>query len=228
MGAKIVMIDDDGKLRALLAEYLLRFGMEVVAAPDAESGLAAIARENPDLVVLDVMMPGIDGFEACRIIRKTNDVPILMLSARGEAMDKIVGLEIGADDYLAKPFEPRELVTRVQAILRRAGGRTSPPVFRFADIELRPSERDAFRDGTPVGLTSMEYELLRILVSSPNRKFGRDELINRLQGYESGSYGRSIDTLVSRLRAKIGDRGGSPKYILSSRGFGYVFVGSAE
>lgn len=227
MADRILLIDDDTKLLGLLGEYLAGFGIRAETASDAETGLRILDGEGFDLVVLDVMMPGIDGLEACRRIRRQSDLPIIMLSARGEPTDRIVGLELGADDYMAKPFEPRELVTRIQTILRRTGNRAEQNAIRFADIEIRPAMRDAFRDGTAMGLTSMEYELLVLLAANKNKKFSRDELMNRLQGYDSGSYGRSIDTLVSRLRSKIGD-GSPPRFIKSSRGFGYVFTGDAQ
>lgn len=228
MAIRALMIDDDAELISLLGEYLARFDVALESANDAETGIRALSERRPDIVILDVMMGGIDGFEACRRIRKECDVPILMLSARGETTDRIVGLELGADDYMAKPFEPRELVTRMQAILRRAGRSGGGESLRFSDVEIRPAERDAFRGGAPLGLTSMEFDLLHALASSPNRKFSRDELVSLLQGSESESFGRSIDTLVSRLRAKISDTPRNPRFIKSSRGFGYVFIGDGR
>ncbi len=224
--SRVLVIDDDEKLLALLAEYLPRFQIAVLTANSARKGLAVLEAEGPDLVVLDVMMPEMDGFEACRAIRKLGDTPILMLSARGEAMDRIVGLELGADDYMAKPFEPRELVTRIGAILRRAGGKPRTAVIRSGPLEIRTAERAAYLDGKPLELTSMEYELLLLLARHPLRKFSRDEIMNRLQGIDAGGFSRSIDILVSRLRSKLGDSAREGRFIKSIHGFGYVFVGA--
>jgi DNA-binding response OmpR family regulator len=187
--------------------------------------LELIAQQKPDLVVLDVMMPGMDGIEACREIRSRGDTPILMLSARGETTDRIVGLEMGADDYMAKPFEPRELVTRIRAILRRSNERRRGDSLRFGELEIRSPEREAYLSGMAVGLTSMEFDLLSLLAKNPGHKLGRDEIMNHLQGTESGCFSRSIDTLVSRLRSKLRDKVIDPKYIKSAHGFGYIFIG---
>jgi DNA-binding response OmpR family regulator len=225
MNARVLIIDDDQELLDLLDGYLRRFQFSVLTASDAEHGLEIIAQERPDLVVLDVMMPGMDGFEACRQIRRHGDIPILMLSARGETTDRIVGLEMGADDYMAKPFEPRELVTRIRAILRRSSERARGAGLRFGELEIRSPEREAYLSGRAVGLTSMEFEMLSLLAENPGRKLGRDEIMNHLQGSDSGFFSRSIDTLVSRLRSKLRDNVKEPKYIKSAHGFGYVFIG---
>jgi len=225
---RVLVIDDDKKLVGLLSEYLSRFRIEALAAYDAAEGLRLLEHQKPDLVVLDVLLPGMDGFEACREIRRRGTTPILMLSARGEAMDRIVGLEIGADDYMSKPFEPRELVTRIKTILRRAGSMERDGTIRRGELDIRTSMREAFLHGAPLGLTSMEYELLRLLAGSPGRKFSRDEIMNRLQGFEAGGYSRSIDILVSRLRSKLGESPRDARFIKSVHGFGYVFVGNPE
>ena len=224
---RILIIDDDAKLLALLADYLAGFQMEVRGAPDGPQGLAALERDRPDLVILDVMLPGLDGFEVCRRIRAMGTVPIIMLSARGEVVDRIVGLELGADDYLAKPFDPRELVSRIQTVLRRT--RPDPVTsdrLVFEGFSLSAPTREAYTaGGEPLGLSSMEYELLDLLARSPGRKFSRDEILNHLQGTESEAFGRSVDILVSRLRAKLGDDPKAPRFIKSARGWGYVFLG---
>ena len=224
---RILIIDDDAKLFALLADYLKGFQMEVSGAPDGLQGLAALERERPDLVILDIMLGGIDGFEVCRRIRALGNLPIIMLSARGEAVDRIVGLELGADDYLAKPFDPRELVSRIQTVLRRARPETpASDKLVFDGFSLSARTREAYgADGAPLGLSSMEYELLDLLAESPGRKFSRDEILNHLQGTDSEAFGRSVDILVSRLRAKLGDDPKAPRFIKSARGWGYVFLG---
>jgi DNA-binding response OmpR family regulator len=228
VNARVLVIDDDEKLLRLLAEYLPRFQIAVLTASSARRGLATLATEQPDLVVLDVMMPEMDGFETCRAIRKLGDTPILMLSARGEAMDRIVGLELGADDYMAKPFEPRELVTRINAILRRAGGKPRTEILKSGELEIRTAEREAYLRGKALELTSMEYELLLLLARQPLRKFSRDEIMNHLQGIDAGGFSRSVDILVSRLRSKLGDSAREARFIKSIHGFGYVFIGSAS
>jgi DNA-binding response OmpR family regulator len=199
--------------------------MEVRGAGDGPEGWAALEKEKPDLVILDVMLPGIDGFELCRRIRAAGTLPIIMLSARGEAVDRIVGLELGADDYLAKPFDPRELVSRIQTVLRRSRPSESPDRLTFGDLTISSRTREAYGPGAaPLGLSSMEYELLDLLARSPGRKFSRDEILVRLQGIESEAFSRSVDILVSRLRAKLGDDPKKPRYIKSARGWGYVFL----
>jgi DNA-binding response OmpR family regulator len=201
--------------------------MEVHGALDGPRGLELLERDPPDLVILDVMLPGIDGFELCRRIRAAGTLPIIILSARGEAVDRIVGLELGADDYLAKPFDPRELVTRIQAVLRRARpDPASSSRLVFEGFSLSARTREAYGpSGEPLGLSSMEYELLDFLARSPGRKFSRDEILRQLQGTDSEAFGRSVDILVSRLRAKLGDDPKAPRFIKSARGWGYVFLG---
>jgi len=222
---KVLMIDDDTKLLKLLSEFLPLFQMDVIQAYNAVDGIQLMKNKSPDLIVLDVMMAGMDGFEACREIRKISDIPIIMLSARGDAMDRIVGLELGADDYMAKPFEPRELVTRIQAILRRSSRTPHSTILKFGPLEVRSYEREAYLDGDPLGLSSMEYELLLQFARFPGRKFSRDELMQHLQGFDSSTFSRSIDILISRLRTKLGESARNPVYIKSIHGFGYVFIG---
>lgn len=221
---RVLLIDDDAKLRTLLHDYLAGFQIQVSGAGDSPSGWEVLQREQPDLVILDVMLPGMDGFELCRRIRSAGTLPVIMLSARGEAVDRIVGLELGADDYLAKPFDPRELVSRIQTVLRRSRPAPTDRLV-FDGLSISSRTREAYgQDGTPLGLSSMEYELLELLAGSPGRKFSRDEILTRLQGTESDAFSRSVDILVSRLRAKLGDNSKEPKYIKSARGWGYVFL----
>lgn len=225
---KVLLIDDDKTLLQLMSGFLPLFQMEVLTASEALSGLKLLAEHSPDLIVLDVMMPGMDGFEACREIRKQSEIPIIMLSARGEVMDRIIGLELGADDYMSKPFEPRELVSRIQTILRRSSTVIQPSNFVFDQLEVRIHEREAYLEGKDIGLTSMEFELLLLLVQSPGRKFNRDELMNHLQGFDSGNFSRSIDILICRLRSKLGESAKKPRFIKSVHGFGYVFTGELK
>jgi DNA-binding response OmpR family regulator len=223
-----LLIDDDEKLGKLLTDYLARFGIGVRAALHPDDGIRGLKLHSPDIVILDVMLPGRDGFEVCREIRALGSTPIIMLTARGETMDRIVGMELGADDYLAKPFEPRELAVRIQAIVRRANSKPTKADegsrLAFGELEIRSNERDAFVKGLPLELTSAEYELLLLLASHPGKKFDRDEIMNHLRGMEADVFSRSIDVLVSRLRSKIGDDPKHPKYIKTAWGAGYVFL----
>lgn len=222
---RVLMIDDDKKLIGLLKDYVRTFQIELIGAYDGKSGLALLRSEQPALLILDVMLPEQDGFSLCKTIRSQSDIPIIMLSARGETMDRILGLELGADDYLPKPFEPRELVTRIQAILRRSNPSRGQSILRFEDLEIRLAQREAYRGADALGLSSMEFDLLCLLASDPGRKFSRDEIMNHLQGFDSEAYSRSVDVLVSRLRAKIKDDPKQPHFIKSVRGHGYVFLG---
>ena len=223
---RVLMIDDDSKLIDLLSRLFPQYGMVFSGETDSLKGLDQIKSNPPDIVVLDVMMPGLDGFEVCRRIRRESNLPVIMLSARGEAMDRIIGLELGADDYMSKPFEPRELVTRIQVVLRRS----APPVsgensLVFGKLEIRPLEREAFLSGIPANLTSMEYELLFLMASHRGKKFSRDELMSHLQGFDSDVFSRSVDILISRLRSKLGENARDAHLIKSVHGFGYVFTG---
>lgn len=224
--AKVLLIDDDQKHSQLLQAYFKRFGIQLVCAADASEGFRKLSREEPDLLLLDVMLPGKDGFEICREIRKTSNLPIIMLTARGEVIDRVSGLELGADDYVGKPFEPRELVARVQAILRRAeqsaGGSS---VLKFDGLEIDSEARVTKVDGKVVELTSMEFELLLILARRHGRKLSRDEILSELRGIDAAILTRSVDIMVSRLRNKIGDTAKPPRFIQTIWGRGYSFVG---
>ncbi|HEX4925570.1 MAG TPA: response regulator transcription factor [Bdellovibrionales bacterium] len=223
--ATALLIDDDVKLASLLKDYLLQHGIELIAAHTPDDGLKLLATRQPAVVILDVMLPGRDGFDVCREIRRTSQIPILMLTARGETTDRIVGLELGADDYLGKPFEPRELVARMNSILRRSSQtRGAGASLRFGALEIRPSERNAYLNGALLDLSTGEYELLALLASHPGKKFDRDEIMNHLKGFDADVFSRSVDILVSRLRAKLGDNSKTPKFIKTAWGTGYVFV----
>lgn len=223
---KVLLIDDDRKHSDLMQAYFKRYGINLVCAYDSVEGFKKLAREEPDLVLLDVMLPGKDGFEICREIRKTSNIPIIMLTARGDVIDRVSGLELGADDYVGKPFEPRELVARVQATLRRSEV-TGPSVGKlsFDGLTIEAETRSVQVDGEPVELTSMEYELLLILARRHGRKLSRDDILSELRGIDAAILTRSVDIMVSRLRQKLGDAVKPPRFIQTIWGRGYSFVG---
>lgn len=224
---RILLIDDDEKLGELLKAYFQRFDMQLDNAVRPSEGLMKIQRDKPDLVILDGMLPEQDGFDVCRTIRKTSSIPVVMLTARGDVTDRIVGLEIGADDYLSKPFEPRELVVRIQNVLRRsrAAEAENDATLRFGSLLVDTERRTAELDGNPLDLTTMEYQLLVLFASNPGRTFNRDEILNELRGIDAQLFSRSVDILVSRLRQKLGDTSRQPRYIKTVWGTGYAFVG---
>ena len=224
---KVLLIDDDRKHGELLSAYFQRFGINLVCAVDADEGFRKLTREDPDLILLDVMLPGRDGFEICREIRKTNDIPIIMLTARGDVIDRVSGLELGADDYVGKPFEPRELVARVQAILRRlepAGANRGR--IEFDRLQIDVDKRVVEVDGDRAGLTSMEYELLLILARRPGKTLSRDDILAELRGIDAAILTRSVDIMISRLRQKLGDSIKPPRFIQTVWGRGYSFIGT--
>ena len=223
---KVLIIDDDRKHSELLQAYFKRFGINLVCALEAEEGFRKLNREDPDLVLLDVMLPGKDGFEICREIRKTSNVPIIMLTARGDVIDRVSGLELGADDYIGKPFEPRELVARVQATLRRSeAAGSSPAKLEFEGLTIDTDTRNVAVDGKPVDLTSMEFELLLILARRHGRKMSRDDILSELRGIDAAILTRSVDIMVSRLRGKLNDSIKPPRFIQTIWGRGYSFIG---
>jgi two-component system OmpR family response regulator len=206
---RLLLIDDDEQLGPPLAAYLARFELQLTQATRPSAGLALLRAGQFDAAILDVMLPEMDGFELCRTIRRDSDIPIVMLTARGDVMDRVVGLELGADDYLPKPFEPRELVARVQTVLRR---RVAPPnrpaqALRFDGLTLDPATRTVQRrtaDGmAPVELTSTEFDLLHLLACDPGKVFSRDDILNHLRGRDVDLYTRAVDIVVSRLRRKL-------------------------
>jgi DNA-binding response OmpR family regulator len=223
---KILLIDDDEKLGTLLNNYFERFDLKLIATTQPSAGLAKLHSEQPDLVILDVMLPEQDGFEVCRTIRKSSRVPIIMLTARGEVTDRIVGLEIGADDYLPKPFEPRELVARIQNVLRRSGGRAQDgDELRYKDLMVNVDRHTVELEGQPLELTTMEFQLLVLFAGNPGRTYSRDEILNELRGIDAQLFSRSVDILVSRLRQKLNDTAKKPRFIKTVWGTGYTFVG---
>jgi DNA-binding response OmpR family regulator len=220
----ILMIEDDPRLAEMVGEYLGEAGFRVSVAAAGRAGLERLAREPYDALVLDLMLPDMDGLEVCRQVRAKSDTPVLMLTARGDAMDRVVGLEIGADDYLPKPFEPRELLARLRAILRRrqSGGR--PNVLRFGRLEIERDARVVRLDGAERSLTGHQFALLVALAEKAGRVLSRDTLMDLVKGQALEAFDRSIDVHVSRIRAAIEDDPKRPRRILTVRGAGYVFA----
>jgi DNA-binding response OmpR family regulator len=227
----ILVVDDDAKIVRLVRTYLEREGYRVVEAADGKSALAAIALEAPALVVLDLMLPEVDGLSIVRAVRRTDRTPILMLSARGTTEDRIAGLEAGADDYLPKPFSPAELVVRIKRILDRSAGVASPassaPVLRIGDLVLDRDRHSASVPGNALDLTTQEFRLLVTLAEADGRVLSREQLLDAIYGQgEAFVLDRSIDALVKRLRQKLGDDADEPRYIATIRGVGYRILGS--
>ena len=224
MESTILIIDDDEKLNRLLTDFLGEFGFKTLTATHPEEGLKKLNQKSPDLVILDVMLPGMDGFEVCKTIRQYSLIPIIMLTARGELMDRVVGLELGADDYLAKPFEPRELVARIHSILRRAKkiDRTRPQSFDRLEIDF--ARHIVKLDGYSVDLTTNEFAALALLSGNPGKVFNRDEILQELRGIDCDAFNRSVDITMSRLRQKLNDDPKSPVFIKTVWGTGYVFI----
>jgi OmpR family response regulator RpaB len=219
---RILLIDDDEGLAEPLRVYLSKYDLSLDFVTHPTEGLQQIRLNPPDLVILDIMLPEMDGFEVCRQIRKSNQIPIVMLTARGDVMDRVVGLELGADDYLAKPFEPRELVARIQNILKRT--KAAMPFgkqIEIGELLLNLDQQKVVCCGDPLILTTMEYRLLELLARSPGKPFSRDEILNALKGTEADLYTRSVDILVSRLRQKLHPL----DYIKTVWGTGYSLVG---
>jgi len=227
----VLLIEDDTRLAGMVSEYLGKAGYRVLHADNGARGLALHEREPVDVVILDLMLPDSDGLDICRRIRAQSDRPILMLTARGDPMDRVVGLEMGADDYLPKPFEPRELLARLRAILRRSRGaakaqddKGASDVLRFGRLEIDLGARDVKLDGTPCPLTGYQFALLLALAQHAGRVMSRDALMDAVKGEQFEAFDRSIDVHVSRIRALIEDDPRKPKRILTVRGIGYVFA----
>jgi two-component system phosphate regulon response regulator OmpR len=220
----ILLVEDDRRLAEMVSEYLGEAGFSVSVAGDGRTGLARLAAEAFDALVLDLMLPDLDGLEVCRQLRAFSDVPVLMLTARGDAMDRVVGLEIGADDYLPKPFEPRELLARLRAILRRWDRTRSANVLRFGRLEIDRDARGVRVDGAERSLTGHQFMLLVALAERAGRVLSRDTLMDLVKGEELEAFDRSIDVHVSRIRAAIEDDPKRPRRLLTVRGAGYVFA----
>jgi DNA-binding response OmpR family regulator len=224
MTGRILIIDDDPRLAELVSAYLGEAGFRASVSPTAGQGVERLKREAFDALVLDLMLPDADGLDVCRRIRQTSDVPILMLTARGDAMDRVVGLELGADDYLAKPFEPRELLARLRAVLRRRSGSTSHNVLHFGRLEIDRGARRVTIDGAERTLTSYQFALLNALAEHAGRVMSRDQLMDLLKGEALEAFDRSVDVHISRIRAAIEDDAKKPRRIITVRGAGYVFA----
>jgi len=221
MSKKILVIDDEPQIVEICSDYIKAAGFDVVTANDGLSGLALARREQPDLIVLDLMMPGMDGLDVCRTLRREKDVPIIMLTARVEETDKLIGLELGADDYITKPFSPRELVARIRVVLRRISKDPSAEFIRVADIILDRSHYQLKLEDRTIDLTPTEFEILAILMSQPGRIFSRSQLLNAVRGISFESYERAIDSHIRNLRRKLEPQ----MYIITVHGVGYKFEG---
>ncbi|MFL4968245.1 MAG: response regulator [Xanthobacteraceae bacterium] len=224
MAQRILLIDDDVALGGMVADYLAQAGFRVTSSVTAGEGEQRLKREIYDLLILDLMLPDADGLEVCRRIRQSSDLPILMLTARGDAMDRVVGLEIGADDYLPKPFEPRELLARVRAILRRKLSPAQRDVLRFGRLEVDRGARRARLDGRDCMLTSHQFALLDALAGHAGRVMSRDALMDLLKGESAEAFDRSVDVHISRIRSAVEDDPKKPRRIITVRGAGYVFA----
>jgi DNA-binding response OmpR family regulator len=224
MPKTVLVVDDKKSLRDLVKAYLMQEGFRVLTAENGHGALFVARHEKPDLILLDIMMPEMDGYDFIRVYRRERDTPIILLTARLEESDKVVGLELGADDYVTKPFGMRELVARIRAVLRRAGKEAPPPeVLRAADITLDKSSHEVTVAGRPVNLTPSEFDLLAILMSAPGRVFSRSELLMQLQGVTFEGVERTIDVHVRNLRSKIESDPSNPRYIKTVFGVGYRF-----
>lgn len=228
----LLLVDDDTELAQLLTDYLGREGYDLQAVHDGAAGLAAAEGHDPALVLLDIMLPDLDGFEVLRRLRGFSTVPVIMLTAKGDEVDRIVGLELGADDYLPKPFNPRELTARIKAVLRRAGERAATPdgaaaageLLRVGELTVDAPGHRAMLGTTPLALTAIEFALLRELVAAAGRVLSRDTLLDRVRGREFESFDRSIDVHISHLRQKLGDDPREPRFIRTVRSVGYQFI----
>jgi len=226
--ARILVVDDEPKIRTIVTSYLRQEGFDVSEASDGPSAVAKAERLEPDVIILDVMLPGFDGIEALRQIRTRSDVYVIMLTARGEETDKLIGLSVGADDYVTKPFSARELVARVKAVLRRsrAGSDTSSDTLTIGDLSLDHAKRTVTVAGAPVELTALEFDLLAALMGAPDRVYSRGQLIEKVWGWDFFGDERIVDVHIRKIRQKLGDDPTDPRYIATVRGVGYRFMAS--
>jgi len=228
MTQKILVVDDEAEIVRLVRAYLERAGFAVVTASEGRQALAVFRHERPNLVVLDLNLPGMDGLDVCRALRRDSDVPIIMLTARIEETDRLIGLELGADDYIVKPFSPREVVARVRTVLRRSEGTpVRPDVISSAGVTLNLAQRAASLNDQELDLTTMEFDLLALLVQHPGQVFTRLQLLERTQGAAYEGYERTIDVHIKNLRKKLGDDSQEPRFIETIRGVGYRFLREA-
>jgi two-component system, OmpR family, alkaline phosphatase synthesis response regulator PhoP len=225
MPKKVLVIDDEPKIVEICHDYLRASGFDVVSAGDGFQGINMARREKPDLIVLDLMLPGMDGLDVCRALRREGNIPIIMLTARVEESDKLVGLELGADDYITKPFSPRELVARVRVVLRRAGGDPPGEVIRVGEVSLDRTRFEVTVPEKTILLTPTEFEILSTLMKQPGRIFSRAQLLTAVHGIAFESYERAIDSHIRNLRRKLENPDGESRYILTVHGVGYKFEG---
>ena len=225
---RVLLVEDDPRLAAMVVEYLEGAGFRVVHAASGEDGLAIHDRDALDAVILDVMLPGMDGFEVCRNLRARSETPILMLTARGDVMDRVIGLELGADDYLPKPFEPRELLARLKTILRRGRTTRASDVLAFGRLEIDKGAREVRVDGEVRPLTGYQFSLLLALAEHAGRVLTREALMDLMKGETLDAFDRSIDVHISRIRAAIEDDPKAPRRVITVRGTGYVFAKSQD
>ncbi|MBS1518975.1 MAG: response regulator transcription factor [Bacteroidetes bacterium] len=224
---KILLIDDDTKLTDLLKDYFIKYSFEPVSFENPVDALSELSRNRYDFVILDIMLPEMDGFETLKEIRKTTEIPVIMLTARGETTDRIVGLELGADDYLSKPFEPRELLARIQSVFRRTDGkRNVSPVFNFKDLIIDTASRKVRLNKKPLELTSMEFDILVLFAENNGKVLSRDFLMQKVKGTSWNYNDRSIDVMVSRLRGKLHVK--NLKFIKTVQSVGYIFYAGYE
>jgi len=221
---KLLIIEDDLQQAEMLSDYLSAEHMDIVTCANGGDGLNRIQRDSFDALILDVGLPDMDGFEVCRRVRTFSELPILMLTARGDEMDRIIGLEIGADDYLPKPYNPRELLARIRAILRRGSREKDSTQLRFGRLEVNETSHVATLDGNDLNLTAYQFDLLTVLARHAGRVMSRDQIMDKLKGHDMESFDRSIDVHISRIRSHIEDEPKKPRRILTIRGTGYVFA----
>lgn len=232
---QILVVDDDQVIRELLSEYLTKAGFSVIAAEDGIEMAKQLQSNQPDMIILDIMMPGDDGFVLCQRVRQTSNVPIIMLTANSDEVDRVLGLEIGADDYMAKPFSPRELLARIKALLRRSGfikqeiKAVKPRFIKFADWKLDTLQHSLLNNvGQPLSLTGADYQLLMLFLENPNQAISRDQICQALHGRDAFANERGIDVHLSRLRQSLGDDAKQPQIIKTVRGAGYVFIAEVQ
>lgn len=229
VNVKVLVVDDDEKILKVLVTYLNKEGYVTETAQDGLSAIAKVDKGNPDIVLLDVMLPGMDGWGVCKEIRRKSNVPIIMLTARVEEADRIIGLEIGADDYVTKPFSPREVIARIRAILRRVQPVEQKgemqAVLRFGDLILQPHNHNVIVKGTTMELTPTEYKMLELFIEHPKQVFSRLQLIEKVQGYTFEGYERTVDSHIKNLRKKLGEPFGESPYIKTVYGVGYKLAG---
>ena len=225
----ILIIDDDTQLTELLIEFLSSYKYNIVAKHTPEKGLEHLEKTGADVIILDIMLPGMDGFQVLRKIRENSAIPVIMLTARGEVTDRIVGLELGADDYLPKPFEPRELLARIQSILRRSHSAAAIiEKVQYKGLSIDKNKQEVLLDNKPISLSTTEYEALLLFVEHTSETLDREYLVENLRGISWQSYDRSVDVLVSRLRGKLGETPNKTRFIKTIHGVGYKFIGEPK